>query len=498
MSLSKNAVLLLKERYCRNGESPLQVFSRVANVVSCRDKRLEKKLNFAMRNGIFLPASPTLRNAVPSTKPETMFLHPCHVLPIKDSIWSIMNCLARCANIFHYGGGVGFNISQLRPKGAVVRNGGISSGPVSFLSLFDHLTEVVKQGGFRRGALMCVLNYDHPEILSFVTSKLTGKLKNFNISVIVTDEFMEKVKTDERIDLKFKDTIYNTIRARDLFDLIAYSAYISGDPGVLFFDRINKDNKHYPLVRINATNPCGEVPLPNNSSCNLGALNLSKFVTKSGNFDMKKFQTYLVIGMKSLKNINRLGWFPTPEMRKNMLQLDPCGLGFMGLADALIMLGIKYDSTETLSFLDEISKPYVKITDEIGGKSFYKRSQQPTGSLSIIANCSPGIEPIFERGFNRRLTIGTIYENKDLYNSKYCTTAYEIDPGWHLAIQAKVQSFVDAGVSKTINLPNSSSVDVIKSIYYLAWEKSCKGVTIFRDGCKEGVIQRCADDKCSL
>jgi len=496
MSLSKNAQFLLKERYCKKGETPLQVFDRVAEALCLGDKRFGKHLCDAMKGGYFLPASPTLRNA----GFKKTLLHPCHCLPIEDSMESIMRCLSECALIFHFGGGVGFNISKLRPKGANLSTGGISSGLVSFLGLFDALTEIVRQGAFRRGALMCVLDYNHPEIIPFITSKLTGKLTNFNVSVMVTNEFMEKVKTEEKIDLEFNGVVWGTIKAKDLFDQIVFSAHCCGDPGLLFFDRINKDNKLYPNVIIKAANPCSETPLPEYCCCNLGAINLSKFVKKDGSFDTKRFSDYVSLGIRTLKNINAVGWFPFSEMTKQMKLLDPCGLGFFGLADALIMAGIPYDSDETLKFLDDISKPYVEITNEIAKDSFYKRSQQPTGSLSIIADCSAGIEPVFEKRIRKHLSFGVLEEVRELYKSKYCRTAYEISPEWHLKIQAKVQSFVDSGVSKTVNLPFDASIDTIRDVYFKSWEMGCKGVTVFRQGCKEGVIEslKCNGVECNL
>lgn len=626
MSLTKNAKFLLKQRYCRNNETPYQVFDRVSESLSLGDSKFQKNLRSAMRNGYFLPASPTLRNA----GMKKTLLHPCHVLPIEDSIHSIMECLNNSARIFHFGGGVGFNISNLRPKGASLSSGGESSGVVSFLELFDKLTEVVKQGGFRRGALMCVLDYDHPEIINFITSKLKGQLTNFNISVLVDNNFMDKVRKDKNIDLKFKGEVYDSMKAKDLFDQIVFCAYMTGDPGLLFYDRINEDNSIPDKVDIRATNPCvtgntlvqttegnipikdlvgkevnvycmdkdnnltiskayniqktkknaslvevittrgtlrctpdhkiytkegwieaqnlknhqriiglnrrcyvsevkfvkekedvydltvdkyhnfigngivlhncGEVPLPDWSCCNLGAINLSKLVTKSGNFNEKKYKQIIKLGIRTLKNINAIGWYPFPEMTKQMKLLDPCGLGFFGFADALIKLGIYYGSSESLEFIKTICKPYVEITEELAKGSFYKRSQQPTGSLSIIADCSPGIEPVFERRVSRHLTIGTITEIKSLYESKYCKTAHEIEPEKHLNIQAEFQEHIDAGISKTINLSHNVSIDTVRHIYMSAWERNCKGITVFRDRSKEGVMRKakCDDESCYL
>jgi ribonucleoside-diphosphate reductase alpha chain len=221
-----------------------------------------------------------------------------------------------------------------------------------------------------------------------------------------------------------------------------------------------------------------------------------------GQFDFETYSRYVEMGMKALKNINKAAWYPFQEMTDNMKKMDVCGLGHSGLADALIMMGMFYDSPDTLCFLDEISKPYVEITNAIGGDSFYKRSQAPDGSRSIIMDCSAGIEPIFGRDFERHLTVGVIHEVRDLYKSKYCQTAHEICPEAHLDVQAKVQSFTDAGVSKTINLPEDASIDDVRSIYISAWKKDCKGVTVFRDGCKEGVLKnvapKCEDGECYL
>lgn len=498
MELSKNASFLLKSRYCREGETIDNLFERVAGALSDGDFKFGTKLENAMKDMYFLPASPTIRNA----GINNALLHPCHVLPISDSISGIMDCLSNSATVFHHGGGVGFNASSLRPKGDALSLGGTSSGVVSFLKLFNELTEVVKQGGFRRGALMGVLNHNHPEIAPFITSKLTGSLTNFNISILVDDDFMIKATMNDksRIDLTFDGKHYEAVRANDLFDMIVFSAHICGDPGLLFFNAINRDNKLYPSIKIEATNPCGEVPLPPMMSCNLGSVNLAKLVDKKGNFDFDKYAEYCRLGMRALKNINKISWYPFDEMTENMREHDICGLGHFGLADALIMMGIYYDSMDALKFLDQLGQLYVQITDEIGENSFYKRSQAPTGSLSIIADCSSGIEPVFDRNFERHLTVGVVSETRELYKSKYCKTAHEVDPVDHLKVQAKIQSFTDAGVSKTINLSHDATLDDIRRIYIRAWKMGCKGVTIFRDQSKEGVLRKvkCSDESCYI
>jgi len=490
MALSRNAIYLLKQRYCQN-ESPKDVFKRVASALSLGDEKFEKKLYKAMTDGYFLPNSPCIRNA----GMKKGMLEACFVLPIEDNITSIFETIKNTAVIFHYGGGVGINFSTLRPKGALLSSGGTSSGAISFMKIFDKVTESVKQGGFRRGAQLGVLDYNHPEIVEFARSKLKGDLQNFNISVMVTDEFMKKIENNEKIDLIFNKEIWNTIGAKDLFDLISFGAWSTGDPGLLFFDRINQDNPLYPKQKIRACNPCGESPLLDYMACCLGSINLSKFV-KRNKFDLKKFSQYVELGTRALLNMNSVTWFPLPQITATMKEYNPIGLGIMGFADTLIMLGIYYDSEEALKFIDEVSKPYIEITNKIAKNSFYKRIIAPTGSLSILANCSSGIEPVFERYFQRHLTIGTITETREIYKSKYCKTAMEISPEWHLKVQAKWQEKLDGACSKTINCDYSTSVEQIRNIYISAWKMGVKGITVFREGSKEGVLRKVSRRKC--
>ena len=501
MALSKNAIELLKKRYAHSGEQPKDVFKRVANALSLGDEKFEKELYKAMVNGYFLPNSPCLRNA----GIKRGMLHACFTLPIEDNIDSIFDTVKNMAIIFHYGGGVGINFSPLRPKDSPLSTGGTSSGVVSFMDIFDSVTETVKQGGFRRGALMGILNYDHPEILEFIRSKLKDKLTNFNISILVTDEFMKKIEKNEKIDLVFNKKSWNTIGAKDLFDLICFAAWNTGDPGLLFFDRINKDNPLYPKIKIDTTNPCSEVALPHYGACCLGSINISKFVKKN-HFNFKKFGDYIKLATRALLNMNQISWYPLPQITRVMKELNPIGVGIMGFADALIKLGIYYDSEDALNFIDEISKPYIEITNKIAKNSFYKRIIAPPGSLSILADCSSGIEPVFERYFQRHLSVGVITETRDIYQSKYCKTAMEITPEWHLKVQAKWQEKLDGGLSKTINLPNTATVDDVKDIYTQAWKMGVKGITVFRDGCKEGVLKasgvkgriKCDGESCHL
>jgi len=501
--MHKNAKALLETRYCHTGETYNNVYKRVAGALALGDTKFANKLQKAMEDGYFLPNSPCIRNA----GFKKSLLHACFILPINDDIESIFDTIKNMATIFHYGGGVGINFSKLRPNGALLASGGSSSGVISFMEIFDSVTNAVKQGGFRRGALMGILNFEHAEIIDFIRSKLKDKLTNFNISVMVSDKFMSQVEKDELIELKNPqdDSTWNKISAKDIFDLICFSAWNSGDPGILFYDRINKDNKLFPKVKIKASNPCGEVPLPEYGACCLGSINVSKFIRK-GKFDEKEFSKYVELATRALLNMNAISWYPLPQITKTMKELNPIGVGIMGFADALIKMGIYYDSQEALDFIDRIAKPYIEITNKIAGDSFYKRIIAPTGSLSILADCSSGIEPIFETSFERHLTVGVIEETRDIYKSKYVRIAHEITPEWHLKIQAKWQEKLDGACSKTINLPVESSVDDIKAIYLQAWKLGVKGVTIFRNGSKEGVLRKkesigkmkCEGDSCHL
>jgi ribonucleoside-diphosphate reductase alpha chain len=341
--------------------------------------------------------------------------------------------------------------------------------------------------------------------MEFVRSKLTNKLTNFNISVMVSDVFMNNVEKGENIDLKNPqdEKVWSSINAKTIFDVICFAAWNSGDPGFLFYDKINKDNKLFPKIKIKATNPCGEVPLPPYGACCLGSLNISKFV-KYSKFDFRAFEKHLILASRALRNNNAVAWYPLSQITKTMKELDPIGVGIMGFADALIKMGIYYDSEDTLKFIDEIGKIYKEVTDKVAKDCFWKRIIAPTGSLSIIADCSSGIEPVFETAFERHLTVGVLEETREIYKSKYVKTAHQITPDWHLKIQAQWQKWCDGSISKTINMPNESSVDDIKKIYMLAWKLGCKGITIFRDGCKEGVLKKktikskCDGDTCSL
>jgi ribonucleoside-diphosphate reductase alpha chain len=300
----------------------------------------------------------------------------------------------------------------------------------------------------------------------------------------------------------FGDKQYGSpVKARHLFTLICSSAWQTGDPGILFKDRINRDNKLYPEIVINTTNPCSEVALPHYGACCLGSINIAKFV-KKGKFDFKAFQKYVEMSTRALINMNVISYYPLPRITKVMKELNPIGVGIMGFADALIKLGIYYDSEECLEFIRELGEYYKAGTEtKITQGCFYKRIIAPTGSLSLLADCSSGVEPVFERHFQRHLTVGVMEEVRQIYQSKYCRTAMEISPEWHLKVQTTWQEQLDGGLSKTINLPASANIQDIWDIYYQAWELGAKGVTVFREGCKEGVLRKvskCSDGECHL
>lgn len=497
--LSQNAKYLLEKNYCRLGEKPEDVYKRVSDYLFDDDSTKEKMYNL-MATGILLPNSPCIHNA----GTDKSILNACFVLPIEDNIGGIFETVTNMAKIFHYGGGVGINFSNLREKDAPLKTGGTSSGVISFMNIFDAVTETVKQGGYRRGALMGCLNYNHPEIFRFINAKLKGSLQNFNISVAVDDLFMSNVLMCDDIELKnYQGKVVDKINAKDIFDVICFTAWSSGDPGMLFLDTINNANKNFPEIRINSTNPCGEQGLPDYGACCLGSINLSKFV-RDKVFNYDRFIEVINSGMKMLDAVNKKSWFPIKEITDTVNNLQSVGLGWMGFADALIKMEIYYDSQECLDFIDKIGEVFERTTNEYDDvRRFTRRSIAPTGSLSILANCSSGIEPIFDSVFERHLTIGVIEETREIYKSPFVRTTHQVSPEWHVRVQAQIQKWIDNAVSKTVNLPHNASVDDIKKVYMMAWQLGCKGVTIFRDSSKDTQVlystkQKCSDSECIL
>jgi ribonucleoside-diphosphate reductase alpha chain len=486
MAISKNAHLVLKQRYCQGNEQPKDVYYRVASALSMGDTKFRNALYGGMYKGILMPASPTLRNAGFKQR----VLHPCACLSIEDNIPSIFKTLSDVGVLFQHGAGVGINFSTLRPKGDKLSRGGETTGVLSFLRLFDYVTETVKQGGFRKGGILGILDDNHPEILSFIAAKLKGGFTNCNLSVLITKEFMAAVDNDTPWELKFNGKIYDVVQARYLFEMMCLAAHQCGCPGLLFYDRINKDNPYFPDLKLKTANLCAELPLPDGTMCNLVSINVSRFV-KRNKFDASGFAQYVRLATRAALAINGVGWFPLQEIAANMAKYQPIGVGIAGMADLLIKLGIYYDSDDHLKLIDELKVPYIHITNKIAPHSFYKRSLPPTGTCSLLLDCSPATEPVFDSVFERHLTVGVLEETRELYKSKHVRTAHQISPDWRLKIQAKWQNeVVDSGISSTVNLPRSTSLKAVEDIYRKAFSMGLKGITVWRDECRDEQVMR--------
>jgi ribonucleoside-diphosphate reductase alpha chain len=559
LKLGVNAIKVLQRRYLRrdsNGrviETPNQLFRRVARAIASVDGRYGKTRQetadleedfYSMMAGLeFLPNTPTLMNA--GTKLGQ--LSACFVIPVEDSLESIFDAVKATAIIHKSGGGTGFSFSSVRPRGDVVGStGGVASGPVSFMKIFDATTEEIKQGGKRRGANMGVLSVHHPDIVDFVTVKSrTNLLTNFNLSVAADDPFMRAVEGGKEIELvdPHGNRPTGRISARELFSLIVTNAWESGDPGLVFIDEINRHNPTPRLGRIESTNPCGEVPLLPYESCNLGSINISLMIV-DGRMDWKKLEERIRTAVHFLDNIIDANRFPLREVEKISKGNRKIGLGVMGFAEALIRLRIRYDSEEALAFarklmgfIDDVShKASADLARTRGsfqnfkGSVWEKRGLQrmrnattttiaPTGSISIIAGCSSGIEPLFGVSFVREVMEGTrllevnplfeeIARRRGFYSTELMmkiaitgsvegieevpadvrrlfVTALDISPEWHVRIQAAFQECTDNAVSKTINIPHDTSPEAVRRAFVLAWKLKCKGVTVYRYGSKD-------------
>lgn len=563
LKLTVNAIRVLQRRYLLRDEqgkiieTPSQMVRRVAKEVVKADKLYDKRADLAkteeefyrmIANLEFLPNTPTLMNAgAPLGQ-----LSACFVLPVEDSIVGIYDALKAMALIHQSGGGTGFAFSKLRPAGDLVKSTkGVASGPVSFMRIFDTSTDVIKQGGKRRGANMGVLRADHPDILQFITAKaMEGSLVNFNISVGVNDVFMEAVKKDQEYDLINPRTgkPERGLRAREVFDLIVNMAWRTGDPGIIFLEEINRHNPTPNLGQMESTNPCGEVPLLPYESCNLGSINLAKMI-KDGDIDWEKLRKTVRTAVHFLDNIIDVNKYPIPEIEAATKSTRKIGLGIMGFAEMLLEQGIPYDSDQALAKAEEvmkfISEEGIKMSVELAEKrgSFpafkgslwekrgYKKMHNatvttiaPTGTISIIAGTTSGIEPLFaisyirnvmggiqllevnpaferiakERGFySQELMVklsklGSIRKVEEIPEDvrRVFVTAFDVAPEWHVRMQATFQKYVDNAVSKTVNLPHHATHDDVRKVYLLAYKLKCKGITIYRYGSKaEQVLQ---------
>ncbi|MGD9252045.1 MAG: vitamin B12-dependent ribonucleotide reductase [Desulfobacterales bacterium] len=563
--LSGNARTVLERRYLKKDpqgkviESPEKMFRRVARHIAQAEKQYgqaERIEEFTevfydlMTNFRFLPNSPTLMNA----GRRLGQLAACFVLPIEDSMEGIFTSLHNSALIHKSGGGTGFSFSRLRPKDSRVgTTGGVASGPVSFMKIFNTATEQVKQGGTRRGANMAILRVDHPDILEFIhCKKEDGTLNNFNISVGVTAKFMQAVAkgTDYELIDPRDGSATGSLNARAVYDTLVEQAWDNGDPGIIFLDRLNRDNPTPELGDIESTNPCGEQPLLPNEACNLGSINLAKFVIKEGNaaiIDFDELKETVHLAVRFLDNTIDRSRYPLPEIDAMVKGNRKIGLGVMGFADMLYQLDIPYSSEQALKTAEEVMRAIQEearnasrqLAAERGPfpnfeKSIYRHSNEgplrnattttiaPTGTLSIIAGCSSGIEPLFALSFVRNVMDndrlmevnphfaaaardGGFYSD-DLMNEiaakgsihgmesippeirKTYVTAHDVTPEWHIRMQAAFQKFTDNAVSKTVNLPRDATVEDVRKIYDLAYELHCKGVTIYRDGSKENQV----------
>ena len=550
LKLNLNAIKVLQKRYLLRDEkgnvveTPLQMLSRVSNAVSVVDlkygdnaEKSREEFFEIMKNFEFLPNSPCLMNAGTSVQQMSA----CFTLPIPDSLDSIFDSLKLAALIQKTGGGTGFSFSKLRPEGHIVgTTKGTASGPLSFLELFDKMTEVIKAGGRRRGANMGILDVEHPDIIQFIKCKDKCNNSNFNISVAVTDKFMQAVLKNKDHYLKFNNKLFAKLNARKLFETIVEEAWENGDPGLIFIDEINR--KHGINKKIEATNPCGEQPLLDYESCVLGSINLSKFVN-SGKIDWERLKIVVRIAVHFLDNIIDANYYIDEKIKEATFSNRKIGLGIMGWADFLIKLNVKYDSNEALKFAEKImqfiqNKAREK-SSELGLKrgnfpNFYKSELKskydsmrnltvttiaPTGTISIIANdCSSGIEPLFAVSYIREALAGSHlieinknfeeiamqrkFYSKELMDEtakqgslqginsipnnvkKIFVTAFDIHPEWHIRMQAAFQKYVDNGVSKTVNLPENANKEAVRKSYLLAYRLKCKGITVFRYGSK--------------
>lgn len=563
MELSRNARVVLEKRYLRRDAEgkPIEtvegLFRRVAHAIAQPDGQYDPKADIGavekhfyerMTRLEFLPNSPTLMNA----GRELGQLSACFVLPVADSMEDIFEAIKQAALIHKSGGGTGFSFSRLRPKGSPVNStGGVASGPVSFMRVFNMATEAVKQGGTRRGANMGILRVDHPDILEFIDCKRdNADITNFNISVGVTEKFMDAVERDREYELidPFTKKAVKKLRAAKVFDKIVDSAWRNGEPGILFLDRLNRDNVLPKSGEIESTNPCGEQPLLPYESCNLGSVNLSRMLTEENGtraVDWKKLDATVRDGVHFLDNVIDANRYPLPIIDETTKKSRKIGLGVMGWADMLLELGIPYNSDEAVALADKLMQFITDTARSASARLAAKRGAfplfdestlrggtpqrnatvttiAPTGTLSIIAGCSSGVEPVFAYAFIRNVMDGTelmevspvlkaVLTERGLYSDermkkvveqgsfthleeipedirRVFVCAHDIQPEYHVRMQAAFQKHTDNAVSKTVNFSSDATREDVRRVYMLAYRLGCKGVTIYRDGSRSGQV----------
>lgn len=561
MNLNENAIKVLEKRYLAKDEKgklledPNGMFMRVAKAVAVADKghvsakelkAIEQEFYDMMSNLEFLPNSPTLMNA---GRPLGQ-LSACFVLPIEDTMEGIFEAIKNAALIHKSGGGTGFSFSRLRPKGAAVNStGGVASGPVSFMKVFNAATEAVKQGGTRRGANMGILRVDHPDILDFISCKKNNSdITNFNISVGITEKFMNAVEKGEDYNLidPHSGNITGKLNAKEIFDLIVDMAWNNGEPGIIFLDRLNKDNVTPELGMIESTNPCGEQPLLPYEACNLGSINLSLMIKNSNGapeVDFERLGNTVKKAVHFLDNVIDVNKYPLPEIDEMTRGTRKIGLGVMGWADMLCKLNIQYNSQNAINLAEKVMhfiqeesrKASIELANKKGvfpyyDKSIYKdlgvkvrnattTTIAPTGTLSIIAGVSSGIEPLFAISYIRNvmdndelIEVNPLFKQIALIDGFYSedlmrriakkgtikgfpeipksiqnvfVTSHDIPPEWHVKMQAVFQKYTDNAVSKTVNLSHEATREDVSDVYWLAYKTYCKGVTIYRDGSRD-------------
>ncbi|HOG31377.1 MAG TPA: vitamin B12-dependent ribonucleotide reductase [Candidatus Syntrophosphaera sp.] len=570
MVLSDNAKVVLERRYFRKNEAGETIenwnalISRVAKNIAGEDVEKEKAYKELLDSGYFLPNSPTLMNA----GNDLQQLSACFVLPIEDSMESIFETVKNAALIHKSGGGTGFSFSRLREANARVRStNGVSSGPISFMKVFNAATDAVKQGGTRRGANMAILNVDHPQILDFIKCKAdTSELTNFNLSVGITETFMRAVVDDAEYNLVSprNGKAVGWLKARDVFSLIVDMAHKNGEPGIVFLDRINAANPTPHIGSIESTNPCGEQPLLPNEACNLGSINLAALI-KDGKVDWELLREVTRRSVDFLDDVIDRSKFPLDQIDEMVKANRKIGLGVMGWADLLYQLNIPYSSDQAVNLADELmefidfeaKQRSVELAEEKGsfpnfpgsiystrhlsrktklkdwdalGKDIAEKGIRnatlttiaPTGTISMILDTSSGIEPQFSLVYVKNVMDGDklLYVNKwfrkaleeaGMHSQELLEkvaqagsiadieeipaairdiflTAHDISPEWHIRMQAAFQQYTDNAVSKTINFPNSATVEDIRIAYELAYQLGCKGLTVYRDGSRENQV----------